>query len=81
MDCTGLGVGLECGSNLLGSSRDAEWAGSAQQEKESLKGKKKRLRTEMIPHGSCSVGRILREWDNIPAEGCLGAGNVPEGVG
>lgn len=41
----------------------------------------KRLSTEMFPCGSCSTRRILRERDNIPAEGCLGAGSVPEDVG
>lgn len=41
----------------------------------------KSLRIEMFSHGSCSARGILREQNNIPAEGCLGAGNVPEGVG
>lgn len=41
----------------------------------------KTLRIEMFSYGSCSARGIPREQDNIPAEGCLGAGNVPEAVG
>lgn len=55
-------------------------------ERSPRKGLKKRpgqsprtLRTEMIPCGIYPARRILRERD--PAEGCLGAGNVPEGGG